>query len=242
MRLSDRSGGLFPNPPLVTVMTARASNSMDGTRNPEPDFSGPATFQLINDVSQATQRKKVRFTQRQTMTVGGGDANSGEERPFPPQRPWGLTWQSSQHRPCAQTAPGLRVQLVALQQRFVHSWGGKGPRRTGSQGATAGGSKEVPLRLHEGREPAGLALELQASPAGYLRLQGAKPWKCLGAAWVCGALGTVSRSPSLSGRGRGAGTGRLAGDSLPGCSWGSAGKQGLITAGLPAVKGITRLL
>lgn len=34
-----------------------------------------------------------------------------------------LTRQSSQHSPCAHTASGFRVQVVALQQLFVHSWG-----------------------------------------------------------------------------------------------------------------------
>lgn len=35
-----------------------------------------------------------------------------------------LTLQSSQQSPCAHTAPGLKVQVVALQHRFVHSWMG----------------------------------------------------------------------------------------------------------------------
>lgn len=32
-----------------------------------------------------------------------------------------FTLQSSQQSPCAHTAPGLRVQVVALQHGFVHS-------------------------------------------------------------------------------------------------------------------------
>lgn len=52
-----------------------------------------------------------------------------------------LTWQSSQHSPCAHTASGFRVQVVALQQRFMHSWRGEGDSFDRITGATSHGKQ-----------------------------------------------------------------------------------------------------
>lgn len=69
---------------------------------------------------------------RSRSVCGGGHQEAARPRRSPRVRAGaldarglgvrGLTWQSSQHSPCAHTASGFRVHVVALQQRLVHSW------------------------------------------------------------------------------------------------------------------------
>lgn len=112
----------------------------------------------------------------QQWVPGSGPALllAGSNRPGPRATlgPGDLTWQSSQHSPWAQTASGFRVQVVALQQRFVHSWGGEGVRWSGSQGATARESKHPRRDSKKKREPGGPALELKTED--YLHLYESK--------------------------------------------------------------------